>query len=298
MGLTPTAGLPAIYRSPARRGACETPLHADVLCKGARSRNYARLDFHLLRLAIQLANQVIDRRNHRGNVTDDQLVRTVIGKDVAARREELFQSVLHRCGFGIAQERVSPSPVPQLPLAPFPSLAWSRLPSLACRGWLRAARCRTELFVQTVVLQHDIQRLVPGHFIQNDRQRSLYVGIQHHVQPADLVNQTEESPSGPRPSGSPRSAPLYNGPADGRRAHLCAVLRPAAIVFAALFAVCGLLRRLLRCLCRRAGSVFSVMEAKTTVGCVKSIRAAAKRGATTLSSLLACACSVVCLLCR
>ena len=89
-------GWTAVNRTAARGGAGKAPLDADILSEGARCGNDARFDFHLLGFAVQLVNQVVNHRNHRRNVADDQLVRTVIGQDVSARRKELFQCVLHR----------------------------------------------------------------------------------------------------------------------------------------------------------------------------------------------------------
>src|SRR5580692_1165752 len=68
-----------------------------------RCRNNAGLDFHLLRLAVKLVEKVVDGRNDRRNIADDNLVRPVIGKDIAACAEEFLQRVLHGCGLGIAQ---------------------------------------------------------------------------------------------------------------------------------------------------------------------------------------------------
>ncbi len=49
-----------------------------------------------------------------------------------------------------------------------------------------------QLARQIVVLEHDVQRLVPGHVIEHDGQRALDDGIENDVQTADLVNQPEE----------------------------------------------------------------------------------------------------------
>src|SRR5260370_3105982 len=85
-------------------GARETQLSADVLREGTRRGNHARFDFHLLRLAVQIADQVIDVRNDRGNVANDQLVRAVIEQNIAARAEELLQRPRRRSSPGIAED--------------------------------------------------------------------------------------------------------------------------------------------------------------------------------------------------
>ena len=45
---------------------------------------------------------------------------------------------------------------------------------------------------QVVVLEHDVERLIPRHVIEHDRQRAVHVGIEHDVQSADFVNEAEE----------------------------------------------------------------------------------------------------------
>ena len=49
-----------------------------------------------------------------------------------------------------------------------------------------------QLAVEAVVLQNDVQSLVPGHVIQHDGQRAVHIGIKHHVESADLVHQAEK----------------------------------------------------------------------------------------------------------
>ena len=45
---------------------------------------------------------------------------------------------------------------------------------------------------QFVVLEHDVERLIPRHVIEHDGQRAVHVRIEHHVQSADFVDQAEE----------------------------------------------------------------------------------------------------------
>src|SRR5437868_1816022 len=49
-----------------------------------------------------------------------------------------------------------------------------------------------QLTVETVVLKHDVERLVPGNVIENQRQTAVNVGIEHDIQSADFVNQAKE----------------------------------------------------------------------------------------------------------
>ena len=45
---------------------------------------------------------------------------------------------------------------------------------------------------QSVVLQNDIECLVPRHVIEHDGQVSLHLRIQHDIQAANFVNEAEE----------------------------------------------------------------------------------------------------------
>ena len=65
-------------RPPASGRPRKTELYADVLRERARSRNYPPFDFHLLRLAVQLTDQIVDHGNDRRDVPNDQLIRTVV----------------------------------------------------------------------------------------------------------------------------------------------------------------------------------------------------------------------------
>ena len=49
-----------------------------------------------------------------------------------------------------------------------------------------------ELPSQIIVLQHDIQGLVPRNVIQHNRERSFNIWIQNYIQATDFVNQPEE----------------------------------------------------------------------------------------------------------
>ncbi len=72
---------------------------------------------------------------------------------------------------------------------------WARRASaslLQCFDRRDAQDVAFKLARQFVVLQHDVERLVPRHVIQDDRQGSIHVRIEHDVQSADLVDQAEE----------------------------------------------------------------------------------------------------------
>ena len=45
---------------------------------------------------------------------------------------------------------------------------------------------------QVVILEHDVQRLIPRHIIEHHGQGAVHIGIEHHVQAADFVDQPEE----------------------------------------------------------------------------------------------------------
>src|SRR6202140_4194273 len=49
-----------------------------------------------------------------------------------------------------------------------------------------------QLAGQVVILEHDVQRLIPRHVIEHNRQVAVDHGIEYDVQTTDLVNQAEE----------------------------------------------------------------------------------------------------------
>ena len=75
--------------------------------------------------------------------------------------------------------------------------------SLSCFRWAAsvASFCRRrdaddvvlELLVQAVVLQDDVERLIPRHVVEHDGDFALDGGVQHEVEARDLVEETEES---------------------------------------------------------------------------------------------------------
>src|ERR1700693_4693425 len=65
------------HRSSVGRHPRKGQLHTNVLSESPAGGNYTRLDFHLLRLDVQLADQVIDHRDNRRDVANDELVRSV-----------------------------------------------------------------------------------------------------------------------------------------------------------------------------------------------------------------------------
>ena len=45
---------------------------------------------------------------------------------------------------------------------------------------------------QVIVLEHDVERLIPRNIIENDSQCAVHIGIEHDVEAADLMNEPEE----------------------------------------------------------------------------------------------------------
>ena len=172
-------------------GRGKSELRPDILSKRSRCRYHPRFNLHLLGLAVQLRSQIVNRRYDGGNVADDQSIRTVIRKNVAPRGEELLECFLHGRGLCITQDARHGNRINRLGLR-FHQVALRLRLGLQCRPRGDPQNVAVQLLVQAVVLQHDVQSLVPGHFIQNDRQAALHGRVQHHVQPADLMDQAEE----------------------------------------------------------------------------------------------------------
>src|SRR3984957_14735832 len=178
-------------RAAASGRAGEAELGTDVLGEGAGSGDNASFDFNLLRFAVELVEQVIDIRNDRRNVADDELVRARVEQDVSAggqkflqrRRQRFRLRVVEHAGHGRQFLRIV-----------------FRLADVAGGlGFLLdgversdAEHVAVELLLKSVVLENDVESLVPGYFVENDRQRALDVGIEHDVQAADFVDQAEE----------------------------------------------------------------------------------------------------------
>ena len=72
-------------------GSGETKLRADFVGKRTRSLHHAGVDFHLLRFAVDLPQQIINLRDGGRNIADDQGIRTNVGDDVAAAGQESLQ---------------------------------------------------------------------------------------------------------------------------------------------------------------------------------------------------------------
>src|SRR5262249_61293482 len=67
---------------PSCGSAGEGKLRPDISRERPRGGHNARLDLHLLPLAIELANQVIHHRHHRRDVADDECIGAVIREDL------------------------------------------------------------------------------------------------------------------------------------------------------------------------------------------------------------------------
>ena len=169
----------------------EAKLRTDVAGELPGRRHHARFDFHFLRLAVKLRQQAVDYRNHFRNVVDDHGVGAFIRNHIAAHREELLYGEHHILGVGIAQETRDRNLLHGQRFrfhlgAPSIGFFLQRV-----HGG-DAQNVAFQFPRQVVVLEHDVQRLIPRHIIQHDGQGSVHVGIEHHVQAADLVNQAEE----------------------------------------------------------------------------------------------------------
>ena len=55
-----------------------------------------------------------------------------------------------------------------------------------------AEHVAVELLFEAVVLENDVESLIPRNFVEDDGQGTLDVGIEDDVQAADFVNQAEE----------------------------------------------------------------------------------------------------------
>jgi len=82
-----------------RRGSGETEFRSDILRKRPRRGNDACFNFHLLRFAIQLVEQVVDGRNYRGNVSNDELIRALVGKNLTSDERNFFSVVVMELAF-------------------------------------------------------------------------------------------------------------------------------------------------------------------------------------------------------
>src|SRR5438270_4408213 len=49
-----------------------------------------------------------------------------------------------------------------------------------------------QLARQAIVLENDVERLIPRHIVEHDCQRAMYIRIENHVQSTNLMHQTEE----------------------------------------------------------------------------------------------------------
>src|SRR5450432_806893 len=180
-------------RSSAGGASGKSELRTDILRKGTRCRYHPGFDLHLLRFAIELMDQVINCGDDRRNIADDELVRTRVGKNVAASGQKLLQGVLQGVGLGIAEHARHGNHFLRVVFRS-PYVA-SRLRFLLDGVQGRNAQdVAVQLLVEAVVLQDDVERLIPRNLVQNDGESSLYVGVQHDVEAADLVNQAEEIP--------------------------------------------------------------------------------------------------------
>ena len=169
----------------------EAELRSDVARERPRRRHHPRLDLHFLRLAVQLGQQAVNDGNHFRNIVDDNGVGALIRNHVATRREELLHRQHHVFGVGIAQEARDRNFLHRQRFRfhlSAPPIGFF----LQCVHGSDAQNIAFQFPRQVVVLEHDVQSLVPRHIIQDNGQSSVHLGIEHHVQAADFMDQTEE----------------------------------------------------------------------------------------------------------
>ena len=172
-------------------GSGEPELRADFAGERTRGLHHARVNFHLLRFPVDLANQVIDLRDRGGNIPNDQGVGTDIGKNVAAGGQELFQRSHHRGRLGVAQDPRYRHRFDRV------GLRLGQIPARIGFALQSILRCdpqnvAVDFLGEPIVAQHDVQALVPGNFVQDQSHRSANRRVQHNVEPADFMNQAEE----------------------------------------------------------------------------------------------------------
>ena len=166
-------------------------MHADVASETASGRHHAGFNFDFLRFAVHLLDDAVNLRQNRGNVGDDQRVGALVGHHIATLTEEFLDRQQHVLGMGIAEEACDADFVHRERLgidlgAPVLGFPLQRID----RG--DAKDVAVQLTGQVVVLEHDVQRLIPGHVIEHDGQGAVDHGIEYDVQTANLVNQAEE----------------------------------------------------------------------------------------------------------
>src|SRR4029077_5464916 len=171
------------------RGSAE--LSANFTREVPVRRDHPCFNFHLLRFAVELADQVIEDWQNAGNITDDERVRTAVGQNIAAWREELLQRGDQVGGFRVAEDAGRGHHIRRFGLR-LGQVAV--LLSLLLQGVLRchAQNISVQLLIQAVVLKHDAQRLIPRYVVEDDGEVPLYRRIHHNVQAADLMDQPEE----------------------------------------------------------------------------------------------------------
>src|SRR3990172_3986167 len=171
----------------------ESQVGAQLARESAAGADHAGFDLHLQRLAVELLDQVVDPRDHRGDVADDQGVGAVIPDDLAPGREEALEGGLEVVRLGVAQLHgvhhrlggflagAGGGEVAVLFLLGLQAVAGGDAEHVAFQG-----------AAQAVVAQDDVQGLVPGNVNQHQGDRAADVRVHHDVQAADLVDQAEE----------------------------------------------------------------------------------------------------------
>src|SRR5690348_4219333 len=172
-------------------GACEGKLRTKLTSKSAIGSHDASLDLYLLGLGIEFTDEVVDYRHNGRDIADDQRVRAIVREHVAARREEFFEGIDHVLGLCVAERASRGDQFSGL------DLRLGQIPGFI-RFFLHrrfggdAENVPVELFIEIVILQHDVESLVPRDVIENQRESAFDAGIHDHVQAADFMDQAEE----------------------------------------------------------------------------------------------------------
>ena len=161
-------------------GRGDAKLGANFARERAVGCNDTGLDFDLLRPAVELADEVVEHRQGARNVANDERVGTIVGNDIAARREKLLERTRKVGRLRVAQHASRGNDVGGFGLCLGEIAALFRL---FLQGGPRrdTQDVSIQLLIEIVVLEDDVEGLIPWHVVQNDSQRSLHIRIQHDV---------------------------------------------------------------------------------------------------------------------
>ncbi len=189
MGEVPTPCTPPIpvVPLPQPNPSC-TP---DIASKVARGRYDASFNFNFLRLAVHLLDDAVDLRKDRGNIVNDDCVGAFIGHHIATLTQEFLDRQQNVFGMRIAEEAGDADFVDRQSFGiDLGAAVFGFLPQRFNRGDTKYIAI--QLAGKIVVLEDDVERLVPRHVIEHNRQVAVHHGVEHDIQTADLMDQAEE----------------------------------------------------------------------------------------------------------